>query len=63
MDTALTLSQLEAHFLLLEPQIKRLDWIARCHADPSQREEARLEAIVRRKEADDLLRRMELLAH
>jgi hypothetical protein len=61
MNRSLKLAQLEVSLCLLEPQIRKHERFARSLADPSQREEARIEAGKKRQEAEKIWRQIEQL--
>lgn len=61
MSRSLRLARLEVSFCMLEPQIRKHEQLAQSLADPSQREEARIEAEKKRDEAEELLRQIALL--
>jgi hypothetical protein len=55
------LIQLEVSLHFVEKQVDNRDWVARTHADPSTREEARIEAGQKRQEAKKICREIEEL--
>lgn len=54
----LKLTQLEVSLHFVEKEIDNRDWLARTHADPSIRNEARIEAERKRHEAEEIRRQI-----